>query len=198
MLCCAGVTILSTGEIRVIFLYLSIIEAILCCFFMVFFRDPLRIIGGGIVAVADGVIREIIQEQDMHVGECTKISTFMNLNNVHVNRIPLDGTIIELCHLKGSHLPAFTKKSERNERVVIVLETRIGKIKIIQIAGTIARRIVPYIKQGDHVKKGDKLGLIRLGSRVDVYLPTKHIKSLSVTVKDKVCAGVDTLAEIHD
>ena len=71
-------------------------------------------------------------------------------------------------------------------------------MKIIQIAGTLARRIVPYIKEGDKLKKGDKIGIIRLGSRVDIYLPSKKIKKINVEVGDLVRAGVDTLAEIND
>jgi phosphatidylserine decarboxylase len=122
----------------------------------------------------------------------------MNIHNVHVNRMPLHGTITSLTHQKGGHLPAFQKESERNERVIILIHTGIGVVKVVQIAGTLARRIVPYVKQGDALEKGARFGLIRLGSRVDVYLPTKKIKALSIHVHDLRKAGEDTLAELYD
>jgi phosphatidylserine decarboxylase len=176
----------------------SVLFFILSCLLIVFFRDPERVIGPGIVAVADGKIREIVQLQDPDVGECTRISTFMNIHNVHVNRMPLDGTITNIVHHTGSHLPAYRKESERNERVVLLADSSIGVIKIVQIAGTVARRIVPYVSKGQQVKKGGRIGLIRLGSRVDVYLPTKKIKTLSIQVHENLKAGEDSLAEPYD
>jgi phosphatidylserine decarboxylase len=181
-----------------IFLFISFILFLMTILFLVFFRDPKRNIGNGIVAPADGKIREISKIKDDDIGDCTKISTFMNLHNVHVNRMPFDGIIKDVVHINGAHLPAFKKESERNERVIITANTDIGLIKIIQIAGTLARRIVPYVKGGDELKKGDKIGLIRLGSRVDVYLPTKKIKHITVKINDRIKAGADTIAEIND
>jgi phosphatidylserine decarboxylase len=174
------------------------LSLLLSIIFLIFFRDPEREIGKGIVAVADGTIREIASDKDKNVGDCTMISTFMNIHNVHINRMPLDGIIEEINHHAGAHIPAFKKESDKNERVVLLIKTKIGKIKIIQIAGTLARRIVPYVKKGENIKKGEKIGLIRLGSRVDIYLPRKNIKSLSVKEKMKIRAGEDTIAEIND
>ena len=165
---------------------------------IVFFRDPNRHIGEDIVAVADGKIREIKNLEDGEVGKCINISTFMNLHNVHINRMPIDGKIIKIQHFKGGHIPAFKKESENNERVIILIKTKIGTVKIIQIAGTLARRIVPYIKMGDSVEKGEKIGLIRFGSRVDIYIPSNNIKNVAVKLKDKVIAGEDTIAKIND
>jgi phosphatidylserine decarboxylase len=122
----------------------------------------------------------------------------MNIYNVHVNRIPLDGTVKDIVHIHGIHLPAFKKESEKNERVITTIETKIGTIKIIQIAGTIARRIVPYIKKGDKLKKGEKIGIIRFGSRVDIFLPTNKIKKINIKVGDIVKAGETTIAETND
>ena len=167
-------------------------------FIIMFFRDPDRDIGNGIVASTDGKIREISKLKDKEVGDCTKISTFMNLYNVHVNRIPLDGTVKDVVHISGIHLPAFKKESEKNERVITTIDTKIGSVKVIQIAGTLARRIVPYTKKGDKLKKGEKIGMIRFGSRVDVYLPTEKIETIHVKVGDMVKAGETTLAEIND
>lgn len=185
-------------EISMIFLFISVIFFILTVFFIIFFRDPERKVGKGIVICADGKIREITKLKDKDIGECIQISTFMNVYNVHVNRMPIDGKIKKIDHISGLHLPAFKKESEKNERAIILVDTEIGTVKIIQIAGTLARRIVPYIKEGDKIKKGDRIGIIRLGSRVDVFLPKKKIKKVNVKVKELVRAGVDTLAEIDD
>jgi phosphatidylserine decarboxylase len=193
-----GASFFSTGLLLIFLGVVSVFFFLISCLLIVFFRDPERIIGPGVVAVADGKIREITTIHDTEVGECIQISTFMNIHNVHVNRMPLDGTIEEITHYKGAHLPAFKKESEKNERVVLLIHTDIGRIKIVQIAGTLARRIVPYVSKGNAVKKGGKIGLIRLGSRVDLYLPTKRIKPLAIQVTNKIKAGEDTIAEIHD
>ena len=184
--------------IGIIFLFLTSITFIKAIFLLSFFRDPDREIGKGIVACADGKIREINNIEDNDVGNCTKISTFMNIYNVHVNRAPIDGTVRDIVHKQGIHLPAFKKESEKNERVITTIDTNIGTIKVIQIAGTLARRIVPYIKKGDKLKKGDKIGIIRFGSRVDVYLPAKKIKKIHIKVGDMTKAGETTIAEIND
>jgi phosphatidylserine decarboxylase len=160
----------------------------------VFFRDPERTIGSGIVAVADGIIREIKTVEDEDIGNAWLISTFMNIYHVHVNRMPIDGTIQKVTHIPGSHLPAFTKESKRNERVILLVKTNLGVVKIVLIAGTLARRIVPYVKKGKMLKKGEKISLIRLGSRVDVYLPKIETISMNVHVKDRVKAGGSNLA----
>jgi phosphatidylserine decarboxylase len=165
---------------------------------LIFFRDPDRTPGHGVVACADGKITEIINLIDDDIGKSVRISTFMNLHNVHVNRTPYDGKVLSINHKRGAHIPAFKKESEKNEQVVILLNTRIGKMKIVQIAGTIARRIVPYIKQMDKLKKGDKIGIIRLGSRVDIYLQSKYKINICVSIGDKVKAGVNKIAEITD
>ena len=191
-------TFFVNDQIKNVFLFISLLSLLISFVLLTFFRDPRRKTGNGVVAVADGVIREITNEKDKDVGECTKISTFMNIHNVHVNRMPIDGLIKDVIHFDGSHIPAFKKESVRNERSVLLLKTNIGLVKVIQIAGTLARRIVPYVKKGDTVKKGEKIGIIRFGSRVDIYLPTKNIKHLTIKVKDKIKAGEDTIAEIHD
>jgi phosphatidylserine decarboxylase len=188
----------STGFLLIFLGVVAVFFLLISCLLIVFFRDPERTIGHGVVAVADGKIRETLQLRDAEVGDCLRISTFMNIQNVHVNRIPFDGIIEKITHHNGGHVPAFKKESDSNERIVLLIKTDIGVMKIVQIAGTVARRIVPYVSEGDSVKKGGKLGLIRLGSRVDLYLPTKKVKALMVQVHDKIKAGVDTIAEIHD
>jgi phosphatidylserine decarboxylase len=160
-------------------------------FFLIFFRDPERTIGEGIIAPADGRIRDIKQEKDQWL-----ISTFMEVNNVHVNRMPIDGHITKMTHFPGYHLRAWKKESDLNERVIINIDTAIGHVTVVQLAGLIARRVYPYIKDGDTLKKGDRIGIIRLGSRVDVYLPKEKIKSIPVKIGDPVYAGKDTIAVI--
>ena len=187
-----------SAPVKYVTLFISALLLVISFLFVIFFRDPKRKTGEGVVAVADGVIREIADENDIDVGQCTKISTFMNIHNVHVNRMPLDGTVMGITHHSGAHIPAFKKESEKNERVVLLLKTEIETVKIILIAGTLARRIVPYVKKGDTVQKGKKIGLIRLGSRVDIYLPTNKIQTITVNMKDRVKAGEDTIAKIHD
>ena len=158
--------------------------------FLIFFRDPKRIIGEGIVSPADGRIIDLKIEKDQ-----VFIAIFMNIFNVHVNRIPIDGIITEMKHFPGKHLRAYKKESDQNERVTIDIDSPIGKVTVVQIAGLIARRIYPYIKKGDKLKKGDRIGIIRFGSRVDVYLPANRIKNVNVKIKDIVFAGVTTIAE---
>ena len=186
------------SDLQFIFLFFTVIVFFITIVLLIFFRDPERDIANGIVASADGRIREISNFEDSDVGDCTKFSTFMNLYNVHVNRIPFNGTVKDILHKSGIHLPAFKKESEKNERVITLLNTNIGVIKVIQIAGTLARRILPYVKKGDKLKKGERIGIIKFGSRVDVYLPNKKIKNIKVKVGDMVKAGETTLAEIND
>jgi phosphatidylserine decarboxylase len=181
-----------TFYIGMIFLIGLLSFGFITIFFMIFFRDPHRKIGHGIVAPADGKIRDIIFNDTV----CF-ISIFMDLHNVHVNRMPISGQIINMRHFPGKHLRAWRKESDQNERVIIDVSTDIGTIKIIQLAGLIARRIYPYVRKGDTLEKGKKIGIIRLGSRVDIYLPVLKIKSVPLRVGDKVFAGITTIAEIN-
>lgn len=190
-------TLASDGLLYIIFLIAALLSLAGVILLVIFFRDPERKIGAGIVAAADGVITGITTINDSDVGPCYWVKTFMNIHNVHVNRSPVDGTATKVEHTPGGHLPAFTKDSERNERVTIHLTTPRGTVKVVQIAGTVARRIVPYIKPGDVVARGSRIGLIRLGSRVDVYLPEAMVASLAVRLHDWVKAGEDTLAQLY-
>lgn len=157
--------------------------------FLIFFRDPERPLGRGIVAPADGRIINIKIDNDDLV-----ISTFMNLHNVHVNRAPIDGRVIKIERLRGKHLPAFREKANYNEQQITILNTKIGEVKIIQIAGVLARRIVSYIKEEETLIKGQRIGIIKFGSRVDLYLPKKNVK-LSISPGEKVIANLTTIAE---
>ena len=133
-----------------------------------FFRDPEReITQGRVISPADGVVQSIMPWKDGR----TRVAIFMSPLNVHVNRAPLAGTVTSVEHIPGGFVPAFNKESENNERVVWHFDTELGDIEMVQIAGAVARRIVPYLPQGTKVEQGERIGLIRFGSRVDIYLP---------------------------
>ncbi|THA23772.1 phosphatidylserine decarboxylase [Streptomyces sp. RKND-216] len=153
-----------------------------------FFRDPEReITQGRVISPADGVVQSIMPWKDGR----TRVAIFMSPLNVHVNRAPLAGTVTSVEHVPGRFVPAFNKESEHNERVVWHFDTEIGDIEMIQIAGTVARRIIPYVPEGTKVEQGERIGLIRFGSRVDVYLP-EGIEP-AVEVGQATTAGVTRL-----
>jgi phosphatidylserine decarboxylase len=185
-----------SGFMQFLSIFFSLFFAVSTVLLILFFRDPERPVGSGIVAVADGYIQDIVDVLENGFS-WVRVATFMNIHNVHVNRAPLDGRILDVRYLPGGFIPAFYKDAERNERVNISIDTRVGPIKIVLIAGTVARRIVTYIQKDDVVKKGDRIGLIRLGSRVDVYLPKEKV-TLAVELRDTMHAGMDTLATIND
>ncbi|RCV52472.1 phosphatidylserine decarboxylase [Marinitenerispora sediminis] len=149
-----------------------------------FFRDPERgPASGRVLSAADGVVQTIDTTADGR----TRVAVFMNPLNVHVNRAPVAGAVTGVEHRPGGFRPAFDKDSERNERVIWTFETEIGEVTVIQIAGAMVRRIVPYFAVGQKVEQAERIGLIRFGSRVDVYLPAGITPA--VEVGQKVRAG---------
>ncbi|GAB3125610.1 phosphatidylserine decarboxylase [Streptomyces calidiresistens] len=153
-----------------------------------FFRDPEREIGQGrVISPADGVVQSIMPWKDGR----TRVAIFMSPLNVHVNRAPVAGTVASVQHVPGGFVPAFNKESENNERVIWHFDSELGDIEMIQIAGAVARRIVPYVVDGTKVEQGERVGLIRFGSRVDVYLP-EGIEP-AVEVGETTTAGVTRL-----
>ncbi|WTZ28393.1 phosphatidylserine decarboxylase [Microbispora sp. NBC_01389] len=156
-----------------------------------FFRDPERAPGEGrLISPADGVVQSIDPWPDGR----TRVAIFMSPLNVHVNRAPADGTITSVEHVPGGFVPAFNKDSDKNERVVWHFETALGDIEMVQIAGAVARRIVPYLFAGAKVVQGERVGLIRFGSRVDLYLPEGIAPA--VTVGTRTIAGVTRLDHV--
>ncbi|MFC4532817.1 phosphatidylserine decarboxylase [Sphaerisporangium dianthi] len=150
-----------------------------------FFRDPDREPGAGLVlSPADGVVQSIDPQPDGR----TRVAIFMSPLDVHVNRAPLDGTVTSIQHVAGGFRPAFNKDSDQNERVVWHFDTEIGELELVQIAGAVARRIVPYVGTGAKVTRGERIGLIRFGSRVDIYLPEGIAPA--VGVGERTTAGV--------
>ena len=189
--------ILTPLLLALLFLYffiwpLVIIFFIVFAFFLVFFRDPERKVTDGIVAAADGVIQKIEENNGV-----LRITTFMNVHNVHVNRAPLSGEVKKVERIKGRYTPAFKDVSKENSRVIITLETEIGEVRVIQIAGIFAWRIVPYIAPGSVVKKGERIGIIRFGSKVVVELPAKRVKCAVVRGR-KVLAASSKIAEVSN
>ncbi|MBC7081398.1 MAG: phosphatidylserine decarboxylase [Thermoplasmatales archaeon] len=159
-----------------VFGYIFLLLLLLQAFFIFFFRDLKREIQDGIVSPADG---KIIENEG-------KISIFMSLFDMHVNLMPYDGKISKIRRHEGKHCLAF-RNAEKNEKLEIEIDSDIGKIRIFQIAGFFARRIVPYVKEGDFLKKGEKIGIIRFGSRVELILPENC--KIIVEKEKKVKAG---------
>ena len=165
-----------------------------------FFRDPERTGERGprlVVGPADGKLIMIteVDEPSFIGGRAVRLSIFMNVFNVHVNRYPVDGVVKYVHYNKGKFFNAAAEKSSlENEQMSVGIETPRYRVLVRQIAGLIARRIVTYSKVGEAVKQGDRMGIIRFGSRVDVFLP------LGSTVRSKLgdstTAGVTILADL--
>lgn len=182
-----------------IVLYTSILFAGLYIFLISFFRNPTRIIPklseNIIYAPADGkiVVIENTHEPEVLKDERQQVSIFMSPLNVHVNRHPIDAKISFFKYHPGAFYKAWNPKaSTENERTTVVYDTNNGKILVRQIAGALARRIVWYVSQGDQVKQGEELGFIKLGSRVDIYLP-KNAK-IEVEIGDMVSGNKTVIA----
>ncbi len=163
-----------------------------------FFRDPDRIIpdrNGLVVSPADGkvIITETVTSSPLGEGHCLKISIFMSVFNVHVNRIPCDGTITRIVYHPGKFFSAnLDKASDQNEHNQVFLRTDSGiPVCVVQIAGLVARRIICYLNGDEAVARGQRFGMICFGSRLDVFLPTET--KLQVKVGDKVKAGSSVL-----
>ncbi len=185
------VTIISAAFLPV---WVTVICAALLVFVTAFFRNPQRKIPDdpqAVISPADGKVIEIKQmnEPDFLAARCTRVCVFMNVFNVHVNRIPLGGTVKNIRYFPGKFLVAsLDKASELNERNAVLIEGAGGvKVLVVQIAGLVARRIVSYLTVGDSVVRGDRFGLIRFGSRLDLYLPVNA--KIMVQVGQKVRGG---------
>ena len=153
------------------------ISGLLFLFCLNFFRDPNRIVPDGeriIISPADGKIIRIEKLHDEEIGESFVVSIFLNIFDVHVNWMPLNGDFLDLKYSKGKFLLAFNHKAcDENERNIIKVKTEIGTIKIVQIAGLLARRILCYARKGNSMKIGERLGFMRFGSRIDLTISSK-------------------------
>ncbi|MEH6728008.1 MAG: phosphatidylserine decarboxylase [Hyphomicrobiales bacterium] len=181
------------------------IFAILTAWVAYFFRDPPRVTPMDdrfVVSPADGRISAIGQfvpppELELGTQPLDRISIFMNVFNCHVNRLPMSGQITRISYTPGKFLNAeLDKASEHNERNSLVVNTRYGKVGVVQIAGLIARRIVCWATEGQDMTAGERFGLIRFGSRLDVYLPRGT--SSRVALGQTAIAGETVLAIFED
>tara|TARA_B100001173_G_scaffold93537_1_gene80926 strand:+ start:49 stop:690 length:642 start_codon:yes stop_codon:yes gene_type:complete len=182
---------------KIIFL----ISFFLSVFTLWFFRDPERYFDSEdnqVLSAADGKICFIGEdtapiETDINQ-KMNKISVFMNVFNVHVNRSPINGEVEKIIYKNGKFFNAsLDKASEHNERNSIIINNNNEKIIVVQIAGLIARRILSFISENDTMVKGERIGLIRFGSRVDIYLPLSY--QINVNENDIVVAGQTIIAE---
>lgn len=175
---------------------------VLALFAVQFFRDPKREAGSddelAVLSPADGRIVVVEKTADPFRGnaESLKISVFMNVFNVHSNRVPLTGTVEKTEYFAGGFVnAALDKASLENERNAVLLQTADGRgITFVQVAGLVARRIVSYARSGQQLVRGERYGLIRFGSRVDVYLPADSMPK--VAIGDKVSATSTVLAQL--
>jgi len=185
--------------IKIILLFISVV---LITFTLFFFRDPLRKLPGNlkendIISPADGKVMliEEIEESEFLKSKAKLIGIFLSPFNVHVNRIPVSGKVGFYKYIKGEYIVAFDhKSSERNERTIIGIEAKKFRVLFKQIAGFVARRIVSGLREGSIVNIGDKFGMIKFGSRVDVIIPANSI--INVSVNQKVTGGETILAEV--
>ena len=172
---------------------------IIALFVLQFFRDPARIVPinpKAVLAPADGRIVVVEKARDEYADrDALKISVFMNVFNVHSNRFPVDGKVEAVQYSPGKFVNAdLDKASTENERNAVEITASNGQtVTCVQVAGLIARRILCYVKPGDSLKRGQRYGFIRFGSRVDLYLPLTAIPK--VAVGDKVSATETVLAE---
>ena len=174
---------------------LGILMCILTAYIFYFFRDPVRAVPGEkvIVSPADGLVtfignskNPLNDESDKNIYK--KISIFLSVFDVHVNRMPVDAKISLIEYIPGKFINAtLNKSSEENERNIILAENNNDKFYVVQIAGLIARRIVCTIKNNQEVNKGDRIGIIKFGSRVDLYLPEYY--NILVTKNQRVVGG---------
>lgn len=179
--------------------FFALLSLFLCAFSLYFFRDPERVApkeDNLATSPADGRILHIRTLKDPLTGEdCTCISIFMSVFNVHVNRVPIASEVTDIRYWPGKFFNAsFDKASRDNERCALRLKGKQGEQwTMVQIAGLIARRIVCRVQIGDHLEKAERFGMIRFGSRVDLYLPA--IYEPAVTVGEHVIAGQSVIAK---
>jgi phosphatidylserine decarboxylase len=192
MLLVAGLVAWATGNWA-----WGIAPVLLAAFFLWFFRDPERTIPAGaglIVSPGDGLVTETVALATPE-GPRQRISIFLNVFNVHVNRSPIGGVLSRVQYRKGKYLNAMNPASaDRNEQNVVTVKGEGFEVTFKQIAGLLARRIVFNLREGDRVERGQRVGLIKFGSRVDVIVPAEAV--LRVTVGEKVKGGATVLAEM--
>ena len=191
-----GVVLLSRGR-RSGLLALGVAGAIL-----MFFRDPERPLDPDpnvVYSAADGFVTDVEEAHEAWIpgGDALRISTFLSIHNVHVNRSPVEGSVTKMEEIAGKFVPAFLGGSkDQNHQNRIAIDGPKGRAVVVQIAGMVARKISRWIEAGERIAAGQRIGLIHFGSRTDVLLPTGSADPL-VRPGDRVRAGVTPLARYH-
>ncbi|MFP4444719.1 MAG: phosphatidylserine decarboxylase family protein [Desulfosudaceae bacterium] len=180
----------------------ALLGLVITAFICYFFRDPDRIIPiepGAMVSPADGKVisADTVTSNPLGDGACLKVSVFMSVFNVHVNRMPSAGRITRILYYPGTFFSAnLDKASDQNEHNAVFYQMETGRnICVVQIAGLIARRIICYVNENENVDRGQRFGIICFGSRLDLYLPKEA--RLTVSVGDKVKAGKSIVAYLR-
>lgn len=199
------VVILTVGAVvtgmtmLIVLMVISWLLLLFCCYF---FRDPVRTIpidNNVVLSPGDGKVIAIEETHEplFFKKKVTKISIFLSVFNVHINRIPIDGQITFFDYLKGKFYPAFHKDASKdNEQTIIGVENERCKILFKQVAGIIARRIVCRVKEGQKVKKGDRFGMIKFGSRIDIFID--NTISPQIKMHDIVKGGETIIGMINE
>jgi len=190
------IVILALGSIALFVFHLSVLAIVLlvlCAFVVYFFRDPERsfaLSGSQVLSPADGKVVSVRKENDLEV-----LSIFLSIFDVHINRAPVSGEITRIEYKKGKFLAAFDERaSNENEQNSITIDHDGHPVRFVQIAGLIARRIICWKKEGEKIAAGERIGLIKFGSRVDVFLPSGS--TINVKVGQKVRAGETVIGEV--
>jgi phosphatidylserine decarboxylase len=182
--------------------WLSLLFVLLAIYTLAFFRDPDRTTPtdeDAVVAAADGMVADIVEveETDVLKTKMRRVGIFLSIFNVHTNRTPIDGRVIYRQHRKGLCLDARRSDcSEKNESMTWAFQNQRVTIVVRQLTGAIARRIVGWSNVGDELRKGDRFGMIRFGSRTEVYLPLSA--SVLVEPGDRVAGGLTVIARLAD
>lgn len=182
--------------------WIALIPAILFLFILYFFRNPERTIIGDetmLVSPADGVVMDIerVFEDRFLKGESIRIRIFLSLFNVHMNRVPMSGTVVYRDYRPGRMLPAFkSHASEVNEKNFVGIENQNLRVLVTQVTGFVARRIVCWVKTGDQVVRGERFGLIKFGSCTELFVPP--YVEVAVKPGEKVVGGVTVMGLVKD
>ena len=165
-----------------------LLAGVVWIFFAQFFRDPERTPGPGVVSCADGRVRAVDRE-----GDRWRISVFMNVTDVHVNRFPVDARVESIGSAGAGYRAAYRADADHNVQRSYHLVSALGPVEVIQMTGVLARRLVSFVRPGSEGRKGERFGMIILGSRVDVLLPVAAATP-TVKVGDRVRAGETSIA----
>ena len=182
--------------------WLSLVFVLLALYTLAFFRDPDRVAptdDNAVLAAADGTVTDIveIEENEVLKTRTRRVGIFLSIFNVHTNRTPIDSRVIYRQHREGLFLDARRPEcSEKNESMTWAFQNARGTIVVRQLTGAIARRIVAWANVGDELKRGERFGMIRFGSRTEVYLPLNA--SVLVEVGDRVAGGLTVIARLAD